>query len=171
MRLAYSVRSCVDDQPVPVSIRAATESDYAETEREGWQTSWLSDFIGQDALDKYALKIAETGELVGLGAYRNMPDSMLVFVEYIESAPVCNPTLTGKRKYTGIGAVLLAFAIQLSIDYGYGGTICLKAKTTTIREHYIKAFGAIPFSRYDPYLLFIDGDAAKALFSYFLEEE
>ena len=171
MRLSYSVLSCADDQPVPASIRAATESDLAQTERESWQTSWLSDFIRQDALEKYALTIAATDELVGLGAYRNMPESMLVFVEYIESSPVCNPTLTGKRKYTGIGASLLAFAIQLSVDYGYGGTICLKAKTTAIREHYIKAFGAIPFSRYDPYLLLIDGNAAKELFSHFLKEE
>ena len=70
-----------------------------------------------------------------------------------------------------IGAALLAFGIQLSIDYGYGGAIYLKAKTTEIREHYIRDFGAIPFSRYDPFLLLIDGDAARELFSQYLEEE
>ena len=70
-----------------------------------------------------------------------------------------------------IGAALLAFGIQLSIDYGYGGAIYLKAKTTEIREHYIRDFGAIPFSRHDPFLLLIDGDAARELFVQYLEEE
>lgn len=114
------------------------------------------------------MEIAGTGELIGLGAYRNMPEGVLVYVEYIESAPSSNPTISRDRKYMGIGAALLAFSIQLSIDYG--GAIYLKAKTTEIREHYIHNFGAIPISRYDPFLLLIDGDAARELFSQYLEE-
>ena len=106
-----------------------------------------------------------------MGAYRDVPDGILVAVEYIESAPNSNPTLTSSRKFRGIGAVLLAFGIQLSIDYGYGGTIYLKAKTSRLREHYIQDFGAIPFSHVDPFMLLIDGAAAKSLFSRFLEEE
>lgn len=70
-----------------------------------------------------------------------------------------------------IGEALLAYGIQLSIDYGYGGAIYLKAKTSEIREHYIRDFGAIPFSRLDPYLLLIDGEAARELFSQYLKEE
>ena len=54
---------------------------------------------------------------------------------------------------------------------GYGGAIYLKAKTSEIREHYIRDFGAIPFSRLDPYLLLIDGEAARELFSQYLKEE
>lgn len=54
--------------------------------------------------------------------------------------------------------------------FGYGGTIYLKAKTDTILEHYIHSFGAIPFSHFDPYLLLIDGESAKELFSHFLKE-
>lgn len=57
------------------------------------------------------------------------------------------------------------------MDFGYGGAIYLKAKTSEIREHYIRDFGAIPFSRTEPFLLLIDGDAAFALLSQFLEEE
>lgn len=100
-----------------------------------------------------------------------MPEGALVYVEYIESAPSSNPTLAHHRKYSGIRAALLAFGIQLSIDYGYSGAIYLKAKTTEIREHYIREFGAIPFSRHDPFLLLIDGDAARELFVQYLEEE
>ena len=66
---------------------------------------------------------------------------------------------------------ILAFGIQLSIDYGYGGAIYLKAKTTQLREHYMKAYGAIPFSRFDPFLLLIDGEAARELFGQYLKED
>ena len=127
--------------------------------------------IFRSHLQKYALKIAATGELVGLGAYRNMPEGFLVYIEYRESAPHSNPTLSKNRKYRGIGAALLAYGVQLSIDSGYGGTIYLKAKTSEIREHYIRDFGAIPFSHREPFLLLIDGEAARNLLFQFMKEE
>jgi len=38
--------------------------------------------------------------------------------------------------------------------------------------YYIRDFGAIPFSRIDPFMLLIDGDAAYQLLAqYFKEEE
>lgn len=171
MKPAYYVLSADGLAKYAANIRPASHRDFIRTEQENWQTSWLSDFIQEPALEKYALEIADTDELVGLGAYRNMPEGVLMYVEYIESAPSSNPTLTHRRKYAGIGVALLAFGIQLSIDYGYGGAIYLKAKTTEIREHYIRDFGAIPFSRHDPFLLLIDGDAARELFVQYLEEE
>lgn len=171
MRVEYYVVDAAAAIPIIAEIRKATQSDYLKTVEDQWQTSWLSDFIQDEVLEKYALTIVETGELVGLGAYRDMPEGILVYVEYIESAPHSNPTLTGQRKYTGIGAALLAYGIQLSIDRGYGGAIYLKAKTTEIKEHYVRNFGAIPFSRIDPYLLLIDGEAAKELFLQYLKEE
>ena len=106
-----------------------------------------------------------------MGAYRDMPEGVLVYVEYIESAPHSNPTLSGSQKYRGIGAALLAYGVHLSVDFGYGGTIYLKAKTSEIREHYIRDFGAIPFSHRDPFLLLIDGEAAKTLLFQFMKEE
>lgn len=160
-----------DGCPVPAKIRQADHRDFNKTEADQWQTSWLSDFIQQDHLEKFALVISSTNELVALGAYRNMPEGVLVYVEYIESAPHSNPTMEAKRKYRGIGAAMLAFGIQLSIDYGYGGAIYLKAKTSEIRAHYIHDFGAMPFSHSDPFLLLIDGSASKELFSHYLKEE
>lgn len=171
MRPAYYVVDAERSLPVPAVIRPATWEDFRKTEREHWQTSWLSEFIQQDALEKFALELSGTGQLLGLGAYRDMPEGVLVAVEYIESAPDSNPTQTQRRKFRGIGAALLAFGIQLSIDYGYGGAIYLKAKTTAIRAHYVRDFGAVPFSRADPYLLLIEGDAARDLFMQFLREE
>lgn len=171
MKVEYHVIDAVTGNPITAKIREATQFDYQKTAKEQWQTSWLSDFIQAQSLEKYALEIAATGELVGLGAYRDMPEGVLVYVEYIESAPHSNPTLAAQRKYKGIGSALLAYGIQLSIDYGYGGAIYLKAKTSEIREHYIQDFGAVPFSRSEPYLLLIDGEAARELFSQYLKGE
>lgn len=171
MHPVYYVVDAITNTQVPAMIRPATQDDFFKTEDEQWQTSWLSKFIQQDALEKYALELSDTKELVGLGAYRDVPEGILVAVEYIESAPGSNPTQTSSRKFRGIGAALLAFGVQLSIDYGYGGTIYLKAKTSEVWEHYIRDFGAVPFSHADPFMLLIDGDAAKKLFSQFLEED
>lgn len=166
----YVVESSTNEQ-LPASIRSATNADFEKTAHENWQTDWRTDYIQNTELEKYALELDATKELVGLAAYRNMPEGVLVYVEYMESAPTANPTMFGERKYAGIGAALLAFGIQLSIDYGYGGAIYLKAKTTQLREHYMNIYGAIPFSRFDPYLLLIDGEAARNLFGQYLKED
>lgn len=171
MEISYHVTDAANGAQVPARIRPATQEDFLRTVRERWQTSWLSEFIQDKALEKYALEVTDTGELIGLGAYRDVPDGLLVYVEYIESAPSSNPTVERNRKYRGIGAALLAYGVQLSVDYGYGGAIYLKAKTSEIREHYIRDYGAEPFSRADPYLLLLEGAAAKRLFSQFLKEE
>lgn len=171
MKPVYYVIDAANMNKLTANIRPAIEKDFLKTEQEHWQTSWMSEFIQDTALEKYALEIRETNELIGLGAYRNMPEGVLVYVEYIESSPESNPTLSCSRKYKGIGAALLAFGIQLSIDYGYGGSIFLKAKTSEIWEHYIRNYGAIPFSRANPFLLLIEGQAAQDLFTQYLEEE
>ncbi len=167
----YYVTDAESGKELPAEIREAKRSDFRKTVIEGWQTSWLTDYLQQEDLKKYALEIKETKELVGLGAYRSVPEGLLVYVEYIESAPNSNPTISEEKRYLGIGAVLLAFGIKLSVDYGFGGAIFLKAKTTEIREHYLRHFGAVPFSRRDPYLLLIDGEAARKLFMLYLREE
>lgn len=171
MKPYYYVVEAGQGNRLPATIRKATKSDYDKTVYDHWQTSWFSDFIQQSELEKYALEITETHELIGLAAYRDMPEGVLVYVEYIESAPNSNPTFTSDKRYLGIGAALLAYGIQLSIDYGYGGAIYLKAKTEELRTHYIRDFGAIPFSRRDPFLLLIDGTAAENLFSQYLKED
>ncbi len=141
MEISYHVMDAASGAQVPAEIRPATQEDFQRTVREQWQTSWLSGFVQDKALEKYALEITPSKELVGLGAYRDVPDG------------------------------LLAYGVQFSVDCGYGGAIYLKAKTTEIREHYIRDYGAEPFSRADPYLLLLEGDAARRLFSQYLKEE
>lgn len=47
----------------------------------------------------------------------------------MESQPESNPTIVGANpKYEGIGRMLIAFGIKLSIDNGFAGDIVLEAK-------------------------------------------
>ena len=51
-------------QNISVKIVRMKKSDAVQTEKEPvWQTSWLSDYIQDDAFEKYALKTSN-GELV-----------------------------------------------------------------------------------------------------------
>ena len=56
------------------------------------------------------------------------PESMFVYIEYIESHPDSNPTLVSHRKYVDIGRMMIAFGIQLSIDSGKNGVVTFEAK-------------------------------------------
>ena len=99
MQPCYCIIDGQSNEQIPASIREATAADFERTAREHWQTDWRTDFIQDAALDKYALELDATRELVGLAAYRDMPEGVLVYVEYMESAPSGNPTLSEPRKY------------------------------------------------------------------------
>lgn len=170
MNISYFVVDKLSEQKIPAKIRPATQKDFQITKTDNWQSNWTSEFMRQSPSDKFALEISETHELVGLGAYQKIAESVIVYIEYIESAPNSNPTITHSPRYSGIGAALLAYGVQLSVDYGYGGAIFLKAKTSDLRRHYIDVYGATPFSHIHPELLLIDGGAALNLLSQFFEE-
>ena len=87
----------------------------------------------------------------------------------MESAPDSNPTLTGSRKYSGIGRVLIAFGIKLSVDNGFGGDVVLRAKTTELEKHYAEDFGAVKLPSFDasaPRYIIADEAAKHIFFSY-----
>lgn len=170
MNISYFIVDKLSNRKISAEIRPATQKDFHMTKTDDWQSDWTSEFMKQSSSDKFALEISETHELVGLGAYQKIAESVIVYIEYIESAPNSNPTITHSPRYSGIGAALLAYGVQLSVDYGYGGAIFLKAKTSDLRKHYIDVYGAVPFSHMHPELLLIDGGAALNLLSQFFEE-
>ncbi len=90
----------------------------------------------------------------------------------MESQPESNPTMTtrSERKYTGIGRLLIAYGIKLSVDCGFAGDVVLEAKTPELAEHYIKDFGAVmlPQFRSSAPRLMIADDAAKEIFCSYL---
>ena len=122
-------------QNISVKIVRMKKSDAVQTEKEPvWQTSWLSDYIQDDAFEKYALKTSD-GELVALAAYEILENDVMVHITYIESQPESNPTIVGhSKKYQGIGRVLIAYGIKLSIDHECGGTVTFEAKVPELAE-------------------------------------
>ena len=70
MQPRYYIIESQTSAKLPASIREATAADFERTAREHWQTDWRTDFIQDAALDKYALELDATRELVGLAAYR-----------------------------------------------------------------------------------------------------
>ena len=113
----------------------------------------------------------EPGELVALAEYEILENDVMVHITYIESQPESNPTIVGhSKKYQGIGRVLIAYGIKLSIDHECGGTVTFEAKVPELAEHYVRDYGACPLPsfggapRYE-----LSGEAAMNIFVTYLK--
>lgn len=131
-----------------------------------WQTNWESEYILSEQFEKYAVKYGS--ELLALGAYEILKNSLIVHIVYMEAHPESNPTMTSVRKYSGIGRLLIAYGIKLSIDNGLTGDVVLEAKTTQLAQHYMKDFGAVVLPTFGaiPRFLIADEAAKNILFTY-----
>lgn len=169
MILQYFVTEEASGKTIPIEIDRATTADLATT-KSCWQSDWTSDFIGDPNLEKYAAKTDE-GEIIALGAYKEDESGISVYIVDIEAHPESNPTISQPKKYLGIGRMMIAFGIQLSIDASLGGIVTFAAKTDELLEHYIKDFGAIPIAQPmsgGPKLLMIADESAQEIFSTYL---
>ena len=158
-----------NDKRVDVSITPMESTDALQTESSPkWQTAWTSEYLASEAFEKYAVKAGE--ELIALGAYEIQENALIVHIVYMEAEPGSNPIIVGeKRKYRGIGRLLIAFGIKLSVDNGFGGDVVLEAKTTKLAEHYAKDFGAVKLpslSSAAPRFIIADESAKRIFFSY-----
>lgn len=161
------------DSKVPVSVSPATMEDLRKTETESWQTHWTSK-VALNMPNKVALHRCDTNELLGLMSYDINEAGLAVEIVYIEGAAHSNGNLlgnTGTKKYFGIAKALFAYAVSVSIDSGFGGVVFFKAKTSELREYYIRQFNATPLGSYDPFRLIIWEDAAQRIVAEFLQEE
>ncbi len=154
---------------IPVSIEPMTQFDAQTTNLlPVWQTPWTSEYLAGDRFEKYAAKAG--GELIALGAYEILENSLVVHIAYMEAHPESNPTLDGGvPKYTGIGRLMIAYGIKLSIDNGFAGDVVLEAKTTELARHYERDFGAVrlpTFSSSAPRYLIADEAAKRIFFTY-----
>ena len=161
-----------DGDKISVIIRMMQQSDAERTKKKPvWQTDWTSEYIETSLYEKYAVETAD-GELIALGMYEVLERALVVRVVYMESQPESNPTLAGaKRKYSGIGKLMIAYGIKLSIDHGFGGDVILEAKTDALAAHYQDDFGGIELPAFDggaPRFL-IQGEAAKHIFFSYLK--
>ena len=157
------------NKQIPVTIEPMSPSDAAFTNLPPvWQTSWTSEYLAEDRFEKYSAKIGT--ELIALGAYEILETSLVIHIVYMEAHPESNPTLDGGTpKYTGIGRLMIAYGIKLSIDNGFAGDVVLEAKTTSLAQHYEKDFGAIRlpvFGSSAPRYLIADEAAKRIFFTY-----
>ena len=117
---------------VPVVIEPMTPQDAALTDREPlWQTSWASEYLADEGYEKYAAKVGD--ELIALAAYEILPTALVVHIVYMEAQPESNPTLDGGiPQYRGIGRLLIAYGIKLSIDSGLTGDVVQSTMKKTL---------------------------------------
>ncbi|WP_300346914.1 hypothetical protein [uncultured Oscillibacter sp.] len=157
------------NQQIPVSIFPMGPADAAATDSPPvWQTSWTSEYLDDERFDKYAAKIND--ELIALGAYEILENALVVHLVYMEAHPASNPTLDrGTPKYRGIGRMMVAYGIKLSIDHGLAGDVVLEAKTAELARHYEKDFGAVKLPSFEasaPRYLIADEAAKRIFFTY-----
>ena len=157
------------NRQVPVSIEPMLPSDAEATNLPPvWQTSWTSVFLAEERFEKYAAKV--NGKLIALAAYEVLQNLLVVHIVYMEAHPESNPTLDdGQPEYTGIGRLLIAYGIKLSIDNGFAGDVVLEAKTTSLAKHYEKDFRAVrlpAFHSSAPRYLIADEAAKRIFFTY-----
>ncbi len=158
-----------NEQQIPVSIAPMTAEDAEQTNMSPlWQTSWTSEYLIDSRFEKYAAKVGD--ELIALAAYEILKDALVVHIVYMEAHPDSNPTLDdGIPQYTGIGRMLIAYGIKLSIDYGLTGDVVLEAKTDELARHYERDFGAVRipvFQSTAPRYLIADEAAKRIFFTY-----
>ena len=157
------------NRQIPVSIVPMTQADAELTNLPPvWQTSWTSEYLMEECFEKYAARVDD--ELIALGAYEILSNSLVVHIVYMEAQPESNPNLDdGKPKYTGVGRLVIAYGIKLSIDNGFAGDVVLEAKTTELARHYERDFGAVRlpvFASSAPRYLIADEAAKRILFTY-----
>lgn len=171
MKYQYYITNAKTEERVPVEFVPATIQDYKVTKEDGWQSNWLTPAMQKPGLDNYAIKIVETNELVGLASYRDIPEGIIVYIQYAEASRTNNPVLTPDREHLGIGAALIAYGVQLSLDKGYDGSVYFKAKTSELLKHYIQNYGAFQYTRADPFMLMLLPEEGLPLLNTYLVEE
>lgn len=163
-------------EQISVSVNLASDSDMLVTkEFPEWQTDWTSIYLASPDIEKYAVK-TDQGELVALAAYEKQKQYAVVYILYMESAPASNPTMMprNERKYVGIGELLIAYGIKLSVDYGCGGCIVFEAKTDELARHYENDFRAkriFSLNSGGPKRYMLADDGAREIFRKFLKED
>lgn len=158
-----------ENQQIPVFIVPMSRDDAELTNLSPmWQTSWTSEYLAEECFKKYAAKVGD--ELIALGAYEVLNHALVVHIVYMEAQPESNPNLDGGRpKFTGIGRLMIAYGIKLSIDNGFAGDVVLEAKTTELARHYETEFGAVRLPVFDssaPRYLVADEAAKRIFFTY-----
>ena len=86
------------------------------------------------------------------------------------TAPHNNKALTETPKYSGVGGLLFAVAVDRSLAWEYEGTVYGFALNKKLLNHYIEFLGASYLGALHPYQFFIDGEASLKLLEVYTYE-
>ena len=107
------------------------------SKKNGWQFDWKTEFKN---LNKSVYKLVVSGQPeIIQGLLSVSKEDGYVTMHLIENAPI---NFGKNKKYYGVAGNLVAFACQLSKEYGFDGEVFFFAKTQLI-GHYEKTLGAV----------------------------
>lgn len=137
----------------------------------GWYVNWQQ-LAKQKDTDIYALKIKGSKEIEGLIALKKDEISQTTFIEWMVAAPHNNKekSLTGDKKYNGVGGHLLAIAADKSKEFGYNGCISAYAASDEVLQYYLDKTGALSFG-HDRRVFWLDDAAENIMRRYNYEYE
>lgn len=137
----------------------------------GWYVNWQQ-LSKQKDTDVYALKIKGSEVVEGLIALKKDEISQTSFIEWMVAAPHNNKqkSLTGDKKYEGVGGHLLAIAADKSKEFGYNGCISAYAASEKVLQYYKDETGALTFG-HDRRVFWLDDAAENIIRRYNYEYE
>jgi hypothetical protein len=132
-------RSLVDAEVIrglPPAELDALEASWGEAgqrmeslEHAHWD--WRNKAEGVESGRYLLVAVACVGEIQGMMAVLQAPrpaqlgDGHVVYVDYLEAAPWNLKAFVDTPRFLGVGTVLLADAVRLSVETGYGGRVGL----------------------------------------------
>lgn len=130
------------------------------TEEKGWGIDWNK--IPKE-IDVFALGLKDSGEIQGLVAVKNEPESKVVQLHWACTAPRNNKHLFGSQRYAGVGGHLFAIAVDMSIKWGYEGYVYGYALNKELLNHYIEVLGCFFVGIRHPYHFLLEPKSARKL--------
>ena len=139
------------------TFAVAKADELRNLQAHGWNFDWSDGELAYCNI--YKLQIEDDKEIQGLVAAEVVRGA--VYVHLAESAP---HNLVPNKKYEGVGGLLFAIAIKLSLSMGFGGYAYFEAKNQQLADHYTNSFGArLLRTRIHEYRMEIDEEMAQVL--------
>lgn len=138
----------------------------------GWYVNWQL-LSKQKDTNVYALKVKGSEAVEGLIALKKDDVHQAIYLQWMVAAPHNNKhkSLTGGKKYEGVGGHLLAIAADKSKEFGYNGCIYGYAMNNEVYQYYINKTGAIPVRYEVNKVIWLDDAANNILREYNYEYE
>jgi phosphatidylethanolamine-binding protein (PEBP) family uncharacterized protein len=139
-------------ETVAYRIKSRRElKDY--NQKTGWHINWTQ--VPKEC-EIFALSLKGDTVIQGLVAIRKDFDAGLPYLHWICAAPHNRKTAERGKKYEGVGAHLFAIAVDVSMQWGYGGEFHGFPANLKLHRHYIDTLGAKSIRQLHEYQIYLD---------------